>query len=612
MEGVAIPFVDVAGNSFIECYADSVATVGGVEYTIGVPCDYSVALCYFDESEQLVPVELDDQELMDDIFPMAEAIVAEEFGEELSLQRTPQTLTLVGELEEDDDDDDMNDDEDGDDEMGMDSDDDDDDEEEEDAPLDPTLLRDLIEACNQAILKGEQQPHDATRINQKEDEHASILGDTLTHRHHDNGEESLPGRQEELLESTEEEEVKEDHLASAYDPIANERDQSATTPATATDAIAKATNLGLTTTRNSDVQPMDKEVELAQAAAAAAIAGESTAVVSSSPDNAKQPTAAAPKKKRRSIWFGAMMGAVVACWVFSGNYVFTGLFSLMTVLGQLEYYRMVINTGVYPARRISVVGACSMFWTALFCPQHHQIVLPLFGLWAMIWFLTMKRTATTIPEIATTFTGMFYLGYVPSFWVRIRLLGAGREPTRLAPLLGPILNLLHIKAENLLPAAIYPKTIHLPITTGAIFIFWTWLCLAFNDVFAYFVGKNMGRIKLGQISPAAGATSPNKTVEGVLGGCAVSAALGMLGAWVQKWPYWALTGMVHGTLLGLIGLIGDLTASMIKRDAGIKDFGDLIPEHGGILDRVDGFIWTAPYSWFVCHTVIPALKNAVR
>jgi len=131
MEGVAIPFVDVAGNSFIECYADSVATVGGVEYTIGVPCDYSVALCYFDESEQLVPVELDDQELMDDIFPMAEAIVAEEFGEELSLQRTPQTLTLVGELEEDDDDDDMNDDEDGDDEMGMDSDDDDDDEEEE-------------------------------------------------------------------------------------------------------------------------------------------------------------------------------------------------------------------------------------------------------------------------------------------------------------------------------------------------------------------------------------------------------------------------------------------------------------------------------------------------
>lgn len=87
---------------------------------------------------------------------------------------------------------------------------------------------------------------------------------------------------------------------------------------------------------------------------------------------------------------------------------------------------------------------------------------------------------------------------------------------------------------------------------------------------------------------------------------------GAAGAWVQKWPYWALTGFVHGTLLGLFGLIGDLTASMIKRDAGIKDFGDLIPEHGGILDRVDSFVWSAPYSWLVCHTIIPALKNAVQ
>lgn len=99
MEGVPIPFVDRDGNSFIECYADSVAFVDGQEFTIGVPCDYAIALCYFDENEQLIPVELDD-DLMDDVFPLAESIVAEEFGEELVLQRTPQTLTLVGELEE--------------------------------------------------------------------------------------------------------------------------------------------------------------------------------------------------------------------------------------------------------------------------------------------------------------------------------------------------------------------------------------------------------------------------------------------------------------------------------------------------------------------------------
>jgi CDP-diglyceride synthetase len=201
---------------------------------------------------------------------------------------------------------------------------------------------------------------------------------------------------------------------------------------------------------------------------------------------------------------------------------------------------------------------------------------------------------------------MFYLGYVPSFWVRIRLLGGGREPTRLAPLVAPMLRFLEQKAETSLPSFI-PQAVHLPITTGAIFIFWTWLCLAFSDVGAYFIGRSFGNTKLGKIAPAAGAASPNKTVEGVLGGCAVSAAFGMVGAWVQKWPYWAATGAVHGVLLGLVGLIGDLTASMIKRDAGLKDFGNLIPEHGGIMDRVDSFIWTAPYSWLVAKFILPSL-----
>jgi hypothetical protein len=116
------------------------------------------------------------------------------------------------------------------------------------------------------------------------------------------------------------------------------------------------------------------------------------------------------KKKGRSVLFGASMGLVVAMWVYSGNYVFTALFTLMTALGQLEYYRTVMAKGIYPARRISVVGACAMFVTASFAPDLHQICLPVASTWAMIWFLTMRRSVSTISEIATTFTGMFYLG----------------------------------------------------------------------------------------------------------------------------------------------------------------------------------------------------------
>ena len=124
------------------------------------------------------------------------------------------------------------------------------------------------------------------------------------------------------------------------------------------------------------------------------------------------------KKKGRSVLFGAALGLMAAGWVYSGNYIFTTLFTLMVALGQLEYYRMVMNTGIYPARRISVVGACATFVTALFAPDLHQIILPFFSTIAMIWFLTKRSGGTTISEIATTFTGMFYLGYVPSYWVR--------------------------------------------------------------------------------------------------------------------------------------------------------------------------------------------------
>lgn len=248
-----------------------------------------------------------------------------------------------------------------------------------------------------------------------------------------------------------------------------------------------------------------------------------------------------------------------------------------------------------------------MFVTALFFPSLHQVVLPTFATMAMIWFLTMRRQTSTISDIATTFTGMFYLGYIPSFWVRTRLIGFTEwDPTRIAPLVKPLLDMIGHRATTL-PSFI-PKTIHLPITAGSVFIFWTWLCIAFADVGAYFAGRYFGKTKLGAVCPAAGATSPNKTVEGLIGGCALSAVLATLGAWVMKWPAWAIVGPLHGINLALLGLVGDLTASMLKRDAGLKDFGDLIPEHGGIMDRVDSFIFTAPYSWLMCGTIIPWLK----
>ena len=109
----------------------------------------------------------------------------------------------------------------------------------------------------------------------------------------------------------------------------------------------------------------------------------------------------------------------------------------------------------------------------------------------------------------------------------------------------------------------------------------------FNDVAQYIWGKSLGQRK---IVPA---ISPNKTWEGFLGGVATTTLLGaLLAPWLTPLLWWQ--GLFAGLLIGVAGFVGDLTVSAVKRDLQIKDTGRLIPGHGGILDRIDSLMYTAP------------------
>jgi len=107
-----------------------------------------------------------------------------------------------------------------------------------------------------------------------------------------------------------------------------------------------------------------------------------------------------------------------------------------------------------------------------------------------------------------------------------------------------------------------------------------------NDVFQYIWGKKLGSIK---IIPK---VSPNKTVEGFIGGMVSTIILSMLLSFLT--PFTLIETTIAGVIISIGGFFGDVVISSIKRDLGIKDFGSLLAGHGGINDRIDSLIYTAP------------------
>jgi len=116
---------------------------------------------------------------------------------------------------------------------------------------------------------------------------------------------------------------------------------------------------------------------------------------------------------------------------------------------------------------------------------------------------------------------------------------------------------------------------------GVLSLLWLLAVVALTDIGAYAVGKSIGKTPFCQ-------TSPNKTLEGVFGGVAVATVVGaFFGLFVVD--FW--TAFIISFAVAVSSIFGDLFESSLKRSAGVKDSGDLLPGHGGVLDRIDGYLF---------------------
>ena len=268
-----------------------------------------------------------------------------------------------------------------------------------------------------------------------------------------------------------------------------------------------------------------------------------------------------------------------------GGWYFTLMFAVIVCLGQVEYFQMVHSKGIAPAAKTTLIVSQALLIIATVSSPLADAVMPVAGTFICFYLLFQPKLAT-IADISTSILGLFYGGYLPSYWVRLRALGSPAVSN--LPLGGhwseTWTNLLADPPEGLTATLL------------------TFVCIWAADIGAYIIGKFFGRTRLSDISP-------KKTVEGAVFGVAASVAVAVAGAWYLDWPGWPLTGIALGLLIGIASLLGDLTESMMKRDAGVKDSGQLIPGHGGILDRADSYVFTAPLVYYFVTLLLPLLAS---
>ena len=251
---------------------------------------------------------------------------------------------------------------------------------------------------------------------------------------------------------------------------------------------------------------------------------------------------------------GAVLFAVALLAFVIGRAGTAVLVTVIVAAAAFELFEGFRRAGFQPATLLALLGSLAMVGIAY---NHGERAFPLVTAvvvaFTLFWYLAKVVHARPMVNAAVTIFGFSYVG-----------------------LLGGFAGLL----------LVFPDGVGMVI--GLV------LCAVSYDVAGYFVGTRMGH------RPLMPDVSPNKTLEGLAGGMAASVVMGIIIAIIGLHPWNSLSnGLLLGIVVAVFAPLGDLVESMLKRDLGLKDFGTILPGHGGVLDRFDAMLFCLPAVYYL-------------
>ena len=253
---------------------------------------------------------------------------------------------------------------------------------------------------------------------------------------------------------------------------------------------------------------------------------------------------------------GVALAAVLLLCFLAGPVAVLVLAALAVTLATAELFNSLRLAGYRPATLLGILGVPAVMVGAyLRGPVAIVTALVIFIVVSMIWYLAGVTRRSPLANLSVTVLAFGWTGVLGAF------------------------------AGLLLDPSVFPDRHGIAFMLGAV------IAAVGYDIGGYVIGSRLGRHSL------APSVSPNKTWEGLVGGCLIAvAASAAVTSRIHPWDL--KTAVLLGVVVAVVAPFGDLVESMIKRDLGVKDMGTLLPGHGGMMDRIDALLFVLPAAYF--------------